>query len=106
MTMVARWREMPEVSAQTRAGAPNVEDEQEMTMENVARYPHCDVKVLHAPGKCDFCDMYPEMQQWRIDSNTQFTGEDYSEDQIWDPAQIIRPLEIIERWYGNVPKHG
>ncbi len=63
-----------------------------------APYPHCDMNVLHAPGKCVFCDDYPAAQNNRLVDGVNFTGDGP------DPATEIRPLEVIEHWYGNVPK--
>lgn len=38
-----------------------------------AEYPHCNPEVLHAPGTCQFCDLYPERQAMRAASRTAFT---------------------------------
>ena len=38
------------------------------------RFPHCDQRVLHAPGECEFCDMNPEWQQLREAWGICFTG--------------------------------
>jgi hypothetical protein len=68
-----------------------------------ARFPHCDEKVLHAPGTCEFCDSYPEEQQARIASGTNFTGEG-DLNKLPCPAEQRRPLETINRWGGNTPE--
>jgi hypothetical protein len=47
-------------------------------------HPHCNAQVLHAPGDCHYCDMYPNQQAERKASNTPFT-----------------PLEA-NGWSGNV----
>jgi hypothetical protein len=68
-----------------------------------APFPHCDAQVLHAPAACEYCDRYPELQAARLERRVNFTGraqEGFSE----CPAEAWRPLEVIERWYGNVPK--
>lgn len=49
-----------------------------------AMYPHCNQEVLHAPGTCQYCDMYPERQAMRSASKTPYT-----------PAEA-------NGWYGNV----
>jgi hypothetical protein len=49
-----------------------------------AEFPHCNSEVLHAPGTCRYCDMYPERQAARTASKTPFT-----------PAEA-------NGWYGNV----
>lgn len=41
--------------------------------DHVARHPHCNPEVLHAPGICVFCDLYPERQKTRAAGNTPFT---------------------------------
>lgn len=51
-----------------------------------AEFPHCNSEVLHAPGTCYYCDMYPDRQEMRIASNTPFT-----------PAEA-------NGWYGNVAR--
>lgn len=66
--------------------------------EYKAPFPHCDSNVLHAPGECVYCDMYPQEQQQRITNGINFTGHGL------DPATEARPLEIVNRWYGNVPR--
>jgi hypothetical protein len=52
--------------------------------EAVAPFPHCNTEVLHAPGTCVYCDLYPDRQAQRQASNTPFT-----------PAES-------NGWYGNV----
>ena len=37
-------------------------------------FPHCDQRVLHAPGECQYCDMCPEWQQLRVAWGIAFTG--------------------------------
>lgn len=66
-----------------------------------AAYPHCDSRVLHAPGECVYCDLYPERQQARTDQGVNFTGH-YDADKQLCPAEIERPLTTINRWGGNV----
>jgi hypothetical protein len=65
--------------------------------------PHCDSLVLHAPGKCRFCDMYADWQEERTAHGMNFTGEQ-DPSKFPDPAETRRPLPVIERWMGNVPK--
>lgn len=38
--------------------------------------PHCDSSILHAPGKCEYCDACPEWQQYRELAGIAFTGDD------------------------------
>jgi len=38
------------------------------------QFPHCDPRILHAPGECEFCDDRPEWQQLRTGWGIAFTG--------------------------------
>jgi len=38
------------------------------------QFPHCDPRILHAPGECKFCDMHPEWQHLRQVWKIAFTG--------------------------------
>jgi hypothetical protein len=65
-------------------------------------YPHCDARVLHAPGECEYCDEFAsDLQEQRIDQRINFTGHD-DPDLLPDPATQARPVETINRWGGNV----
>lgn len=73
-----------------------------------AKFPHCDSRVLHAPGKCVFCDEYPDKQTERENKNIAFTGEDFwPQDGVkfrpksQCPAEEARSLEVINAWSGN-----
>lgn len=66
------------------------------------KFPHCDMNVLHAPGDCVYCDLYPELQNERIEKGINFTGMS-SPRKDEDPATQKRPLDVINRWGGNVP---
>ncbi len=63
-----------------------------------APFPHCDQLVLHAPGKCEYCDHYPILQTVRANNGIPFSGEGGS------PDEERRPREIIDRWAGNRAK--
>lgn len=65
-------------------------------------FPHCDADVLHAPQVCRYCDEHPAWQQARVDGGINFTGEN-DPAKLQDPATARRPVETINRWYGNVP---
>lgn len=67
------------------------------------KFPHCDARVLHAPGKCKFCDMHPELQKLREIWNISFTGEIDIEGKTRCPAEQIRAKDMIELWPGNRP---
>ena len=88
-------------------------------------FPHCDQRILHAPGECDYCDECPEWQQLRLDWGICFTGHEPDGFNTWVrcPADVARPvmkgnvgktvtgLNITEErpahafWPGNAPKH-
>lgn len=60
----------------------------------IDQYPHCDAKILHVPGQCEYCDGHPDWQELREAWGIAFTGE--------CPAEQARPLVDINRWGGNV----
>lgn len=69
-------------------------------------YPHCDSRILHAPGECRFCDDYPERQQERVNSGIAFTGHPPRPGQSPCPADAARPQNSPSdhrRWGGNRP---
>lgn len=63
--------------------------------------PHCDMKVLHAPGECEYCDHYPHYQALRDLWQINFTGH-HDADKAVCPSEQARPLEVIESWPGNI----
>jgi hypothetical protein len=69
-------------------------------MNHIKQFPHCDSRVLHAPGKCQFCDMHPEWQELREMWGISFTGE-YQHGKMMCPSEVSRDLDVIERWPGN-----
>jgi len=69
--------------------------------------PHCDQKVLHAPGECQICDTYaPDAQKYRQWWGICFTGHkpDGVETMILCPSEWGRNLETINLWPGNRPQ--
>lgn len=44
-------------------------------MADIPTFPHCDQRVLHAPGECEFCDACPEWQALRKAWGIAFTGK-------------------------------
>lgn len=40
----------------------------------IAQFPHCDSRILHAPGECEFCDRRSEWQELREAWGIAFTG--------------------------------
>lgn len=76
-----------------------------MTMELIGRPPHCDQRVLHAPGECTFCDKRPDWQVLRTRWGIAFTGKtpedtEYSK-QLPCPADFNRG-DKHKAWHGNV----
>jgi len=62
--------------------------------------PHCDSRVLHAPGICEHCDKFPELQAYRKAHVINFTG-DHIIGQLVCPAEVRRSLAVINRWPSN-----
>lgn len=52
--------------------------------------PHCDARILHAPGECWACDLYPDWQDLRVKWGICFTG------QVPDP-RVVGEARLIER---------
>lgn len=44
----------------------------------VGQFPHCDQRILHAPGECKYCDWAPEWQALRQAWGVAFTGSEQS----------------------------
>jgi hypothetical protein len=68
--------------------------------EHVAKFPHCDQNVLHRKGKCDYCDMYPDLQKLRIKQKINFTGE-LKPNKEPCPSDLSRGFKQAEKWHGN-----
>ena len=71
----------------------------------IRQFPHCDAKVLHAPGECKYCDMHPEWQALRLYWGIAFTGyePDLSIKELPCPAWFARG-ENCQAWGGNRPR--
>lgn len=69
-------------------------------MTNSLRYPHCDARVLHAPGKCVYCDQ-SGLQPLRVQWNIAFTDEPVQPGQTPCPAMVARGSSSINSWSGN-----
>jgi hypothetical protein len=65
------------------------------------QFPHCDARVLHAPGDCQFCDGHEDWQQLRETWGINFTGQ-YDPTKLLCPAEQHRRLTTIDKWGGNV----
>jgi hypothetical protein len=64
--------------------------------------PHCDSSILHAPGVCVYCDEYPDWQEYRQVTRTNFTGEN-DPHKAPCPSEHFRPPALRDQWGGNVP---
>lgn len=62
-------------------------------------YPHCDERVLHSPGTCRFCDMTPELQQYREMCGLPYTDFLQAKDALL-PGET-RTRASAEAWGGN-----
>lgn len=65
--------------------------------------PHCDARVLHAPGTCSMCDEFPLLQRAREIWGIAFTGEEPG-DRLPCPAETQRSASRIHEWPGNRPE--
>lgn len=71
-------------------------------------FPHCDQRILHAPGECEYCDEHTDWQKLRQVWGIAFTG--HAPDGVWIkmpcPADASRPAGARNdhrRWGGNKP---
>lgn len=76
--------------------------------EERAFAPHCDSRILHAPGECWCCDMYPDWQALREKWGIAFTGQlpltGVAGNQLPCPADFNRPPDSKSdhrRWVPN-----
>jgi len=63
-------------------------------------FPHCDPRILHAPGECDFCDRHKEWQYLRLTWGIAFTGYTPDENELPCPADNARG-DGHKAWRGN-----
>lgn len=75
------------------------------------QFPHCDQRILHAPGECEYCDRHPDWQRLRQSWGIAFTGhKPVMADNGWTlqlpcPADFNRPEDADNhhgRWPGNI----
>lgn len=67
--------------------------------------PHCDASILHAPSVCKFCDMHPDLQEYRVLARIAFTGspEELGTERLAPcPSTHFRAPEHRDLWGGNV----
>jgi hypothetical protein len=67
--------------------------------------PHCDPRVLHAPGVCRYCDdeKHDRWRKYRKTNKILFTGELPRDGWSQCPAEAARGLDVLNRWPGNEP---
>lgn len=66
--------------------------------------PHCDPRVLHAPGECVYCDHYPDWQNYRQVAHIAFTNHPAEDGQGPCPADAVRGVGGAHVWGGNRPR--
>lgn len=74
------------------------------TQEDRAFAPHCDSRVLHGPGTCEYCDLYPDRQKARAEMSICFTGETPDDWRGPCPSDYHRGTGGAHTWGGNYPK--
>jgi hypothetical protein len=77
---------------------------------HIDQFPHCDARILHAPGECRFCDDCPMWQELREAWGIAFTGHS---DEITGQHPVLPcPADFAPRpatpgdhrlWGGNRP---
>lgn len=69
----------------------------------IGQFPHCDQRILHAPGECRYCDSHPEWQALRLAWGIAFTGYEPDGHELPCPADHARG-NTHTQWGGNVAK--
>lgn len=64
------------------------------------QFPHCDQRILHAPGECEFCDLHPDWQLLRQLWGICFTGYEPEGAELPCPADHARG-DKHKLWGGN-----
>lgn len=67
------------------------------------QFPHCDPRILHAPGECEFCDRHQDWQFLRQEWGICFTGYTPDDKELPCPADFARGDKHLG-WHGNVAK--
>jgi hypothetical protein len=67
----------------------------------IPQFPHCDARILHAPGECAFCDKHPDWQYLRQIWDIAFTGYTPEGTELPCPADHARG-DSHTKWRGNV----
>ena len=72
-------------------GPTDLADARRLLQEQRAFAPHCDQRVLHQPGICWACDLYPDWQDLRVKWGVAFTGQKPMPWEMPCPADHHRP---------------
>ena len=70
---------------------------------SMPQVPHCDPRILHAPGECEYCDCHSEWQTLRMMWGIAFTGYTPEEKELPCPADYARG-ETHKLWGGNIAR--
>ncbi len=71
-----------------KTGKPTIP--QNFVHDEIEQFPHCDSRVLHAPGECEYCDAHPDWQALRINWHIAFTGYEPTDGELPCPAWYAR----------------
>ena len=70
---------------------------------SISQFPHCDPRVLHAPGECEYCDKHTGWQDLRVAWGIAFTGYEPEGKELPCPADHARG-NTHTLWGGNQAK--
>jgi hypothetical protein len=81
----------------------NVEKIIDGEIQSIGRsYPHCDMRVLHAPDSCTYCADATDLQEERERLDVSNTG---LANRAWPcPADRARGSASLNTWPGNRPR--
>ena len=69
----------------------------------IGQFPHCEQRILHAPGECRFCDEHRDWQELRAAWGIAFTGYEPEGTELPCPADYARG-DNHTKWSGNIAK--
>ena len=80
-----------------------VKPEIEKPFRFITQFPHCDQRILHAPGECNYCDENPNWQELRVAWGIAFTNYEPEGTELPCPANYARG-DLVNKWGGNQAK--